>query len=432
MLRCAYRFSPLVAIDRTYDHASNHDSGELCLILDVSGCSRLFKGEKNLARECKKTFEQIADACKITIASTLGIAWANLYYREEELNIILQGDGKAALASLPIEALRLEVKTCISLREVNITSIKELINIPRKNILERFGSEVLRRLDQAFGIRDEPLTAVFFSPICKVEKIFSSAVVQIDVVLFHIESLLKDLMEKLAERKGKLRQITLQMLREDAPPLMQTISLSVASIEVRHIWNVARATFENLPLANGALAITLYVPQVENIQARESSFLRGSELISREMSESQKDAGALFDSLSQRLGLENVFKVECRSSTIPERSYFFSSLKDHTIFSSPHNLEMTLSERPSVLFAQPREVQAMSALPDSPPSWIRWRGEKHEIGFAIGPERIAPEWWGEDLSCTRDYFRSQLADGTWVWLYRELETMKWFLHGFWV
>ncbi len=401
-------------------------------MLDISGCSRLFKGEKNLARQCRRAFEQIADRCKIAIASTLGVAWANLYYTKDALHILYQGDAKASLAPLPIEALRLEAKTCISLREVNITLIRELINIPRKSILERFGSEVLQRLDQAFAIRDEPLTAVLFSPACKVETVFPSPIAEIEVVLHHIEKLLKELLEKLAKQHSKVRQVSLHMVRENAPPLMQTISLSVASIEIEHIWNVARIPFEKLPLANGALAITLYVPHTEKVRAHESSFLRGSEFLSKKATTSGQDAGALFDSLSQRLGLDNVFKLECRSSAIPERSYFFSSLSSETIFRSPDKMEMTLSERPSVLFTQPREIHALSALPDSPPSWIRWRGKKHDVGFAIGPERIAPEWWGEDLCHTRDYFRSQLADGTWIWLYRELETMKWFLHGFWV
>ena len=83
-------------------------------------------------------------------------------------------------------------------------------------------------------------------------------------------------------------------------------------------------------------------------------------------------------------------------------------------------------------------MHAMAALPDSPPSWIKWKGQKFKIEDGLGPERIAPEWWQQKEqerfgapveSCTRDYFKVLLPSGTWVWLFREIETSNWFVHG---
>jgi protein ImuB len=75
-------------------------------------------------------------------------------------------------------------------------------------------------------------------------------------------------------------------------------------------------------------------------------------------------------------------------------------------------------------------------LPDKPPSFIQWRGKNLKIITGIGPERIAPEWWGRSLAqgegVTRDYFKVQDECGRWLWVFRDPITQTWFLHGMWV
>ncbi len=46
-----------------------------------------------------------------------------------------------------------------------------------------------------------------------------------------------------------------------------------------------------------------------------------------------------------------------------------------------------------------------------------------------GPERIATGWWrAQDVE--RDYYRAEWEDGTQVWVYRDQQNGRWFLHGF--
>jgi len=94
-------------------------------------------------------------------------------------------------------------------------------------------------------------------------------------------------------------------------------------------------------------------------------------------------------------------------------------------------------------------MEAISLTPDGPPKRLRggkwgkewsgkwggeWGGEwgrgEHEITASIGPERIAGEWWRKNEP-TRDYFAVQDDAGRWLWVYRELETGRWFVHGRW-
>ncbi|HQH28341.1 MAG TPA: hypothetical protein PLP17_13165, partial [Oligoflexia bacterium] len=95
--------------------------------------------------------------------------------------------------------------------------------------------------------------------------------------------------------------------------------------------------------------------------------------------------------------------------------------------------QLTEAERPSLLFFRPHPVQAMAAMPDNPPFWLKWKNNTYRIVAGTGPERIAPEWWGKDdsLCAARDYFKVQLSTGTWMWIFREVETSNWFIHGIW-
>ena len=62
----------------------------------------------------------------------------------------------AALAPLPVEALRLDPMTAAGLRRVGLRRIAELTPMPRDALARRFGEQVARRLDQALGGGDRP------------------------------------------------------------------------------------------------------------------------------------------------------------------------------------------------------------------------------------------------------------------------------------
>ena len=76
-------------------------------------------------------------------------------------------------------------------------------------------------------------------------------------------------------------------------------------------------------------------------------------------------------------------------------------------------------------------------MPDHPPARFRWRGVTYEVVRALGPERLAPEWWRTvdgKAARTRDYFQVEDADGRRFWLYRlglaeRGEAPAWYLHG---
>ena len=55
-------------------------------------------------------------------------------------------------------------------------------------------------------------------------------------------------------------------------------------------------------------------------------------------------------------------------------------------------------------------------------------GRTERVDQAVGPERIAGQWW-EGHHRTRDYFDVLTPGGRRFWIFRVVETARWYLHG---
>ena len=99
----------------------------------------------------------------------------------------------------------------------------------------------------------------------------------------------------------------------------------------------------------------------------------------------------------------------------------------------PHrelSASVTTADRPTIVLPRP-ELIAMETI-DSSPMRFRWRGLESSVMSWIGPERIAGEWWNQiPRGPMRDYFKMQDESGRWLWMYREPQTSRWFVHGVW-
>ena len=94
--------------------------------------------------------------------------------------------------------------------------------------------------------------------------------------------------------------------------------------------------------------------------------------------------------------------------------------------------------RPVRMFTPPEPVDALALLPDHPPAQFTWRGERHRVTRADGPERVFGEWWRSDaeLAAVRDYFQVEDESGGRFWLFRAGDgedprtgSQRWWLHG---
>ena len=84
--------------------------------------------------------------------------------------------------------------------------------------------------------------------------------------------------------------------------------------------------------------------------------------------------------------------------------------------------------RPTLLLAEPRSIRVISTAPQGHPQRFRDLDGEHRVARSWGPERIETGWW-RGPSIRRDYYRVATETGPHCWLYRDLITREWFLHG---
>ena len=55
-------------------------------------------------------------------------------------------------------------------------------------------------------------------------------------------------------------------------------------------------------------------------------------------------------------------------------------------------------------------------------------GQRLQVIRRWGPERIETAWW-RGPTVRRDYWRIETNTNRWLWVYRDLQNRRWYLHG---
>jgi len=402
----AHRFAPIVAVDPPDG-----------LLLDVSGCGRLFGGERRLLERLATNLDTLGFRdVHLAVAPTFTSARALARFGASRRLAIGTEHLREMLDPRPPIALGLDAATEEALLEVGIERIGELRRLPRSTIPARFGDETLLRLDQALGEATEWIEPIRPSPPPRAERIFEGPTRRVEALQIAMREVLEELAEELERREAGVERLVLTLGRADLDPLPIELGLSRPSRDPRHLEALLRPRLDGAHLGYGVESVTLDAPRVRRIPAGTPSAWSDEEM---PLETSDREWGELLDALVARLGPDRVTRVAPVETHHPDRA-FRRALPTAAV---PRSVAaIARAARPSRLLRTPRELT----------------GEP-ESGFTtmIGPERIASEWWrsdapGDDTAPGgRDYYRGQRPDGRWLWVARDLKTGRWFIHGEW-
>ena len=402
------------------------------IIMDISGTARLHAGEHTLAAKLLENLSKEHIEARAAVASTIGAAWGLSRYGTDDLIVVPRALLHDALMHLPLEALRLNADSLETLHTLGIYELRDLQRLPRKELSSRFGAMLRCRLDQAYGHVEERFHAVHEAERFHVERHFETHLVNREQVKRATFLLLEELLlilQRAGKRAGLFRlDITQSLHCEELIHERREIALHGASEKLSHMLSVIEPLVDNAQLCGTVAAIRIEALQIHAARSIQADFSGSEEETLR-----AKDAAELIDALSARIGARNVQQAVLRHSYIPEKSFSFVAASPQQVRAAGAR-EIPHFDRPPLLFSRPEAAQALSLLPDYPPSRITWRGREHRLTQGLGPERIAAEWWelpeGEPLE-ERDYFKVQDEAGIWLWVFRVKTSQKWFVHGVW-
>ncbi|MEP3277931.1 MAG: DNA polymerase Y family protein [Stappiaceae bacterium] len=418
------RYTPLVALD-----------GEDGLMLDISGCAHLFGGETSLIDDLIIRLKGQGFTAKAAIADTAAAAWA--FARYSNGGVVVSGEHRIGLETLPLAALRLELALVGELSRTGLKQIRDLIGRPRAPLVNRFGSDLMRRLDLALGNEKTSICPRLPVPACMAERRFAEPIVYEEDIRRTILSLATRLSERLEERNEGIRAVELILFRVDGAlsRLMVGTSRPVRTpVRILDLFTEKLQTLgDELDAGFGFDLIRLGAIEVQRLDPAQID-MAGETL-------AQDDLACLIDRLGARLGMAQVARFLPQDTHLPERRTAevpAALVKEDAFLWSGETRPGAEApiERPIRLFERPEPVETIAAVPEGPPLRFRWRKALHEITRVEGPERIAAEWWRQEPDTpTRDYYRVEDDTGLRFWLYREglygreVENPRWYMHG---
>ena len=402
------------------------------ILLDITGCAHLFGGEVELLADLVGRLARHGFAARAAVADTAGAAWAVARFapavRSETL--VVPPDGQSqAIATLPVAALRLPREAVIGLERLGLRRIGDLYPLPRAPLARRFGALLCRRLDQALGRLDEPLSPRQPAEPWRLQLAFAEPIARRDDIAAGLERLLRALCHRLAEEMKGARRLAFALYRVDGTLERAAVGTSRPVREVKHLARLFSEKLEALDPGLGIDLMVLSTPVVEPLDAVQASLIASAD------GEAPAALAALVDRLANRLGFAAVRRLVPVASHLPERAQ-----RPVGALAPAPAAEAAWSPgrpRPLRLFVRPQPVDAIAPVPDDPPLLFRWREELHRVRRADGPERITGEWWHGGAPAAaeaRDYYRVEDEAGRRFWLYREglyqlSRPPRWFLHG---
>jgi len=413
-------------------------SPEDALLLDVRGMGRLFGSERQWGERLVEHFHHERLDVRLAIADTVGAAWAVARFhsafliRHSSLLRIPPGQTTAALRLLPIEALRLPERTLLLLHQLGIDLIDQLAALPRADLRSRFGPELLRRWDQALGRAPEPIRPYDPPTVFTTTWDFEPPTTRqatIDAGLEHTVERLTQMLHA-AGRGAAWLTCRFDCLGDEGR--INTVPLSVGLYRPTagraHLLGLLRLQMEQTKLSEPVMTVQLSADRTDLLPVRQQVLF--PELSQRQSSSAKPELDALIDRLASRLGTDAVLGIQTVADAVPERSWRGRSLVDGKQ-RSRQKVPADLPLRPMRLFPNPIALGATAGLPSSvttPPAEFHFAGRHHRVAHARGPERIETGWW-RGRQVRRDYFQVETTDGRRLWLFRQRDDRRWFVHG---
>lgn len=394
--------------------------------LDIAGSAHLFGGEARLIATLISRINRQGFTVRAAVADTPGAAWAVARFgghRSE--TVVPPGSNAAAIAELPVRALRLPTETVEGLLELGVERIGQLAAMPRAPLKLRFGDEVVRRLDQALGHAAEPLVTINPPETPCARIVFAEPISAPETLQRTTERLLNDLCRALEGRGVGARLLDLLFTRVDNQRQAVRIGTARPTREVRHLLRLFAERLTLVDPGHGIDEAVLLATRTERLIERQmaSAHIEGNV-------RDEADLGELVDRLGVRLGAQRLYRVAPVESELPERALRrVGPLAPSSGATWPDNLP-----RPAKLLDPPEEVLAIAVAPDNPPIFFVWRKVRYRVARADGPEQVFGEWWvrDEEISSSRDYYAVEDKRGARYWLFRDAPTAqggRWWLHG---
>lgn len=391
------------------------------ILLDASGCTHLWGGEQAYLKEIHSRLSNLGYHLRISMADTIAAAWAVAHYGVNG-TIVPPNKQNEALKHLPGEALRLDSTTISRLEKLGLSTISSFMSMPRSALRQRFGQDILKRIDMALGTKIDSFKPVrpidpYKERLPCIEPIRTAASIETAIRI-----LLKQLCMRLEKERKGIRMAIFKAYRVDGNEQQLKVTTSKATRNEEHLFKLFQIRIPSLKPNLGFELFTLHAMRIEEISMEQNAMWT-------EQKYDVAGVAELLDKLGGRLGMDVIHRYLPAEHYWPERS-----IKEAAdVEEEPITQWRTDVPRPLHLLSKPERIEVSAPIPDHPPMLFRYKNQVHAVQKADGPERIEQEWWIEQ-NIFRDYYCVEDEAGRRYWLFRSGHyhegEPEWFIHGF--
>lgn len=393
------RFTPTVIIEPPNE-----------LALEVRASLKLFGGVEALMDALAEDLKAMGILGCLAISRTLRSAqW---FARDSHRRVVPPNQQATALAQLPVRVLKWPEDVQQRLRRFGITSVGQLVRLPRGGLARRIGHTLLKELDQAHG-REPDLRPGFSAPAHYHDRILLDFEIETmalaESVLVHR---LSRLQRFLTRRNATLSELVITLLHRDLPSTVIPLGLAAPSADTAHLARLLHETLKGLQLPAPIREMHLQVPRWWSSSTTTSS-LRFDPHGPRASQDLRHSRVRMLEQLRARLGAERIQALATHADRRPDQT-------QRPVAAQPDpsrcaRLTTSLPPRPLWLLTTPKAMAAIN--------------RRKPRGLIDDPERIQGGWW--DDACTdRDYFAMLSGSGALGWVYHDrLQQDQWFVQG---
>lgn len=386
----AYQWSSFVTLrPADPDSLTEHSM----LWLEIAASFTLFGGRAALLKRIESSLKQLGYEYRLGVACTLEGA-ALLARAKKRVVAVTPEHLRRHLAELPVSLLALDATVLFEIKRAGIRTIRTFIDLPKDALARRFGPKVVDYLDRLLGRASDSRPMFQLPKKYRARSELGAEVTNTEALLFPLKRMLGELQGYLRAVDCGLQRFTLHLKHRQGATRIP-IGFSESERRVEQFFAIVCERFERVTLPAPVLEIGLQADRFTAPAVQQTSIFADAQ--------HAEQFHHVFDKIAARLGPDAIRHCKSIADHRPEKAWRLCDAEDASKPVVPN------APRPAWLLAEPRAI--------STPLTID--------GVA---ERIAGGWWdGDDVE--RDYFYIRSADGAGCWVFRDLKTDQWFLHG---
>jgi protein ImuB len=405
--------------------------------LDAGGLERVGGTPTEWAERLWRGLREARFVCGVTVGfSRFGTYCLSRVHRQAA---VINAPAREAAACRRVSLARLDLPPRVrdDLARLGLSTVADLLELPRTGLAARFGPETAHLVELAGGLRFDPLQPVMPAEPVRATEVLDAAESDAWRLLFLVKRLLHPLLDRLAKTEHAVALLHLDLHLDLHPGVRdcraaqrrESLRPAEPTLDVVLLTELVRLRLEGLDLSAGVeqVAVELITTPAPPLAL---------ELFRRRQ---RRDLAAALRAVARvraELGDQAVVRAELQPGHLPEQAYCWRQLE---------GLTPPAPTRPSATDEAPPLVRRLLPHPrpllNGPPDLAR-TGSKRLLQAAVGPGGASPAagttrvcgphlvsggWWaGEER---RAYHFVEADGGRLLWVYYDEQQRRWYLQG---